>query len=396
MRVGAGGVRRLVRTALIVLPALGLGYAVLGSGLDRMSAANPALSATVPQAFRAAAWRSGAALDNAKGRSVAAREKATLAILADPMDAAASSSLGLARLKLREGVAAEAAFRVAGQLGWRDKTTQLYWMALSAASGAFPLAAQRADALLRQDARLREQPSLLAPLEATGEGRKALATRLAQRPVWFGDYWYKLYLLDPGQLANRSRMLDEPALRPPIMACADVRTMALLLVKSDLGRSRAILQRYCPRRIGDLLTDGGFEAAQLSNTSANGWQFTGEGGLDIRFESAGSAGKTVVVVSTLPMRQVFASQALELAPGRYRVSWRMPGKAVGIVLRLTCQQNAGHFLAATPKARDRLAANAEVGADCPLQWLDLAVDPGAGPVTVDDVKVERADHTNLH
>ena len=74
----------------------------------------------------------------------------------------------------------------------------------------------------------------------------------------------------------------------------------------------------------------------------------------------------------------------------------MPGKAAGIVLRLTCQQNAGHFLAATPKARDRLAANAEVGADCPLQWLDLAVDPGAGPVTVDDVKVERADYTNLH
>ena len=387
--------RRLVRAALIVLPALGLGYAVLGSGLDRMSAANPAFSAMVPQAFRAAAWRSGGALDIAGGRSVAARDKATRAILADPMDAAASSGLGLAQLKLHEGVAAEAAFRVAGQLGWRDKTTQLYWMALSAASGAFPLAAQRADALLRQDSRLREQPSLLAPLEATGEGRKALATRLAQRPAWSGDYWYKLHLLDPDQLANRALMLDEPALRPPAMACADVRAIAVSLAKSDLARSRSILQRYCARRGGVLLTDGGFEAAHLSNTSASGWQFTGEGGLDIRFESGGSAGKTVVVASTLPMRQVFASQALELAPGRYRVSWRMPGKAVGIALRLTCQQNAGEFLKAAPTGRDRLAATTEIGADCPLQWLDLAVDPGAGPVTVDDVKVERTDDGKL-
>ena len=386
--------RRLGRAALIVLPALGLGYAVLGSGLDRMSAANPAFSAMVPPAFRAAAWRSGGALDIAEGRSVAARDKATRAILIDPMDAAASSGLGLAQLKLHEGVAAEAAFRVAGQLGWRDKTTQLYWMALSAASGAFPLAAQRADALLRQDSRLREQPTLLAPLEATSPGRKALAARLAQRPAWFGEYWNKLYLLDPGQLANRARVLDEPALRPPVMACADVRTMAVSLVNSDPVRSRSILQRYCPRRGGVLLTDGGFEAARLSNAAASGWQFTGEGGLDVRIVSgAGPGGRAMAVSSALPMRQIFASQALELEPGRYRLGWRMPGMAgaatSGIAVRLTCQQNVGEYLALAPAGGDHLAASAQVPANCPLQWLDLAIDSGAGPLLVDDVTVAR-------
>ena len=385
---------RLSRAAVIVLPALGLGFAVLGSGLDRMSGSNPAFSAMVPQAFRAAAWRSGGALDLVQGRLGAARDKAMRAILADPMDAAASSGLGLARLKLHDGVAAEAAFRVAGQLGWRDKTTQLYWMALSAASGAFPLAAQRADALLRQDSRLREQPRLLAPLEATSAGRKALAARLAPRPAWFGDYWNKLYLLDPGQLANRARVLDEPALRPPIMACADVRTMAVSLVKSDLARSRSILQRYCPRRGGVLLSDGGFEEAQLSNTAASGWQFTGEGGLDVRIEQgAGPGGRAVAVTSALPMRRVFASQALALEPGRYRVGWRMVGRAgaatTGIAVRLTCQQNTGEYLVLAPAGGDRLTASAEVSADCPLQWLDLAIDSGAGPIAVDDVTVER-------
>ena len=226
----------LLRTALIFVPALALGYVALGSGLDRMSEGNPALSRMVPQAFRSAAWRGGAAQEIARGNLRAARDKSTRAVLTDPMNAASSSALGLVRLKLREGVAAEAAFRVAGQLGWRDQTTQLYWMALSAASGAFPLAAQRVDALLRQDTGLREQPAILAGLEATPGGRKALAVRLAMRPAWSGEYWNKLYLLAPAQLANRARVLDEPALRPPVMACADVQTMAGVLANPDPAR----------------------------------------------------------------------------------------------------------------------------------------------------------------
>ena len=384
----------LLRAALIVVPALALGYVALGSGLDRMSEGNSALSRMVPQAFRSAAWRGGGALDIARGNLSAARDKSTRAVLTDPMNAASNSGLGLVRLKLQEGVAAEAAFRVAGQLGWRDQTTQLYWMALSAASGAFPLAAQRADALLRQDASLREQPAILAALEATPGGRKALADRLAVRPAWFGDYWNKLYLLDPGQLANRARVLDEPALRPPVLACADVQTMAGALETRAAALSRSIRLRFCPMRGDGLLADGGFEAARLSNTSASGWQFAGAGGLDVRIETgAGFGSKVVVVTSSLPLRQVFASQSLELAPGRYLVVWRLPVRAgaasTRIAARLTCQQHSGDFLVPAPASGDRRAAPVEVARDCPRQWLDLAVDPGAGAVAVDDVTVER-------
>ena len=384
---------RLKRAALIVPLALGAGYAVLGSGLDRMSEANPALSDMVPHAFRAAAWRGASALDIAGGRVVAAGNNATQAILADPMEAASNSALGFARLQLHEGVAAEAAFRVAGQLGWRDKTTQIYWMTLSADSGAFPLAAQRADALLRQDVNLRTQPRLLAALEASRAGRNALAARLALHPEWAGGYWNVLHLLDPGQLANRARMLEEPALRPPVLACADVRTMAGALEKPDLTRSRAILEQFCHRPGNTLLADGGFEAAQLSNAAATGWQFTGEGGLDVRIDAgAGSTGKDVTVSSALAMRQVFASQALELRPGQYRLSWRMPGSAgntaPGIAIRLTCQQSTGDYLVPRPAGRERWKVSAEVREDCPLQWLELAIDAGAGPVAVDDVALE--------
>ena len=382
--------RRVVLTGPIILIALVAGYAALGSGLDRLSRDNLGLAGMVPEAFRANAWRGAGASDIALERYLAAGTNARRAVLADPIDAGSSSGLGLARLKLRLGVAAEAAFRVAGQLGWRDQTAQIYWMAVSADSGDFGLAAERADALLRQDQRLREQPALIAALEATEGGRKALAARLAQRPEWFGDYWNKLYLLSPPQLANRSLVLDQAALRPPIMRCDDIRTMTVALAEHrDTVRNQAIRARFCGKAVGALLADGGFEAAQLSSTAETGWQFAGEGGLDIRLQSSKPGGKAVVVASTLAQRQVFASQALQLVPGRYRITWRMPSLSSGIAARLTCRQGAGEFLAATPAGPDRVVSDVELGIDCPLQWLELAVDPGAGPIIVDDVTLTR-------
>jgi hypothetical protein len=377
-----------------MLPALALGYAALGSGLDRMSEGSPALARLVPQAFRAAAWRSGARLDLARGQLRAASDKSLGAILADPMDAGSSSGLGLARLKLKQGVAAEAAFRVSGQLGWRDQETQLYWMALSANSGAFSLAAQRADALLRQDASLREQPAVLAQLEASPAGRKALAERLVLHPAWAGDYWNKLYLLPPGQLANRARVLTEAPLRPPVLTCDDVQTMIGAIAVRDPPGSRFVRERYCSRIGGGLLVDGGFEAAQLSNVSGPGWQFAGAGGLDVRITPGlGQGGKAVTVASTLPLRQVFATQSIELPPGRYRIGWRIAGSAgaalSGLEVRLTCTQNGGDYLGSVSSGGDRWSASVEIAADCRQQWLDLAVDPGAGPITVDDVGIER-------
>jgi hypothetical protein len=387
-------VNSLIRAGVVILPALALGYAALGSGLDRMSEASPALATIVPQGFRAAAWRGGARIDLARGQLRAAADKSLRAILADPMDAGSSSGLGLARLKLKDGIAAEAAFRVAGQLGWRDQPTQLYWMALSANSGAFALAAQRADALLRQDSSLREQPAVLAQLETSPAGRTALAERLALHPAWANDYWNKLYLLNVGQLANRVLVLDEAALRPPVLSCADVQTLIGAIEAQEPARGRSIKARYCSSGVSQLLVDGGFEAAQLANVSGPGWQFAGAGGLDVRITTgARNVGKAVTVASTLPLRQVFASQALELPPGRYLVAWHLSGGAggstSGIQVRLTCTHDGGDYLVPMSAGAGRSAAAAAIAPGCRQQWLDLAIDPGVGPITVDDVTVDR-------
>ena len=165
-----------------------------------------------------------------------------------------------------------------------------------------------------------------------------------------------------------------------------------LLANRGARQGRAILDRYCAKSDGALLADGGFERARLAAAAPVGWQFIGAGGLDVRLEARpGSVGVAVEIDSALPQRQVFASQALQLGPGRYRLSWRSPGRdgagASRIVARLTCQQNTGDFPAATPAGSGRYAAIAQVGTDCPLQWLELAIDPGEGAVTVDDVRV---------
>ena len=384
---------RHMRAAAVTLVALAFGTAALGSGLDRMSAKNPALAGLVPQPFRANAWRGASAVALAGRHLPAAQAAATQAVRNDPVDAASASALGMARLAAGDGSGAAAAFRVAGQLGWRDRPTQLYWMAVATNSGDFAIAAERADALLRQDSRLREQPLLLAALERLPEGRRALAARLALRPEWFGDYWNKLFLLKPDQLFARARVLDEPALRPAAMTCLEVKPMtSALLANRGARQGRAILDRYCAKSDGALLADGGFERARLADAAPFGWQFTGAGGLDVRLEARpGRVGVAVEIDSALPQRQVFASQALQLGPGSYRLSWRSPGRdgagASRIVARLTCQQNTGDFPAATPAGSGRYAAIAQVGTDCPLQWLELAIDPGEGAVTVDDVRV---------
>lgn len=169
----------------------------------------------------------------------------------------------------------------------------------------------------------------------------------------------------------------------------------VLAARGEAERGRRITQRYCARGGGALLDDGGFEEARLADTSPHGWQFTGEGGLDVRIVPAGRSGRAVLVDSTLPDRRIFASQALQLAPGRYRLVWRVLDRGEGhkarVGVRLTCRQGAGPLLVAGPPSGDRFAAPAEVGPDCPLQWLDLAIEPGTGAVAVDDVTIARAD-----
>lgn len=382
--------RRRLGALALTLAALAAGYAAVASGLDRMSATRPALVRSVPEPFRSQAWRTVAALGLEQRNLPRALHAAERAVRADPLDPAASSALGQARLMLRDAAGAAAAFRVSARLGWRDRPTQAYWAAAAISAGDLDVAAQRFDSLLRQEPYMPEAYRLIADLEQTAAGRRALAARLATRPPWFSPYWTAVQGLRADQVAARVRVLDEPVLRDVRLTCDEARILAAgLLANGQAAEGERLAQRSCGRSSPGLLPDPGFERATLVNTIGPGWQFVGEGGLDVRLTgSPGMTGKAAVVASTLPMRRVFAGQWVQLAAGRYRVGWRardLAGRASDrIAVRLACNAGEGDPVTARRVAADRFTGEATLATPC-LARLELALRRGDGAVAVDDV-----------
>ena len=390
---------RLARNASLTVLALGLATLAWGSGFDRMTRAAPQLAQNVPEALRAHAWRAEAtrALEQNPSR---AEVLAAHAVVADPIDPASASLLGAARFARSDGPGAAAAFRVAGALGWRDQETQLYWMLAALQASDYPVATERLDALLRQAPNYPQGAVLLGQLGATPAGRAALAKRLAARSNWFHVYLSTFDGVSPAQLADRAAVLDEPAMAPAKVTCSEIGPLTGALYGQDRAvEARRLWRSHCGAREA-LLADGGFDAARLNETSPFAWQFMGEGGLDLRLDpteqGAGrsNAGQALVAASTLPQRRVIAVQSVQLEAGRYRLAWRARdaggAPTARIAARLTCKRGEGAWPESAVHSDDLRTALAEVSPGCAVQWLELALDPGSGAVSLDEVSLTPA------
>ena len=387
---------RLARNASLTALALGLATLAWGSAIDRMTRAAPALARIVPEPLRANAWRAEATLA-LQQKSRSAEALAMRAVMADPIDPASSSLLGAARFAQADGPGAAAAFRVAGTLGWRDQPTQLYWLLAALQATDYRVATERLDALLRQAPNYPQGGMLLGQLGATPGGRAALAERLAARSNWFHVYLTTFDGVSPAQLADRAAVLDEPALAPAKVTCTEIGPLAGALYGQDrAGEARRLWRSHCGAREA-LLADGGFDAARLNETSPFAWQFMGEGGLDLRLDPAAkgagrsNVGQALVAASTLPQRRVIAVQSVQLGAGRYRLAWR--ANAAGgaptarITARLTCKRGEGAWPESAVRSDGRRTALVAVPPGCPVQWLELALDPGSGAVTLEEVRL---------
>ncbi len=382
---------RRIRNASLTALALGLAALAWGSGLDRMSRASPALAQVVPTPLRANAWRVEAML-SLQRQSNSAEALAGRAVLADPVDPASTSLLGTARFANGDAPGAAAAFTVAGALGWRDQPAQLYWLLAALDAREYAVATERLDAVLRQAPNYPQSPALLGRLGATPEGRAALAERLAARTGWLHVYLATFEGVTADQLAERALVLEQPAMDRARISCAEIGPLAsALYTQNRASAARRLWRSHCGAG-NALLVDGGFEAARLDETSPFAWQFQGLGGLDLRLEpDAGGSGQVLVAGSSLPRRQIVATQALQLAPGRYRLVWsaRDAGGVLSprIATRLTCKRGEGPWLESVPLRDSGHGTLPLVSSECPLQWLELGLDPGNGAVTIDDVSL---------
>ncbi len=250
-----------------------------------------------------------------------ALEEATRFVKTDPLDPAATATLGSALLLSQSYEDATRSFLVAGQLGWRDVTTQIFWLQTSLQLGDLNTAAQRLNALLRMG--FTEGPTLdgLLKMEATAEGRQAIANIvIEQRPAWTDFIYTSASRLDGEAFSNRMALLTQikadgtggncTLASPPISALRragrlhDAETMNAIACKSS-GSAK--------------IANGDFEA----NTPSP-WSFTGASGLEasIRPAPAPLNGHALYISSSLSRTVHVATQPLALQPGAYQISWK--------------------------------------------------------------------------
>jgi hypothetical protein len=380
------------------LACLGYGALALGSGLDRLSLGRPELAARVPARFASEALRSQGAWLIGQGQARAALVKGEAAVRGAPLDPGSTALLGIARFRVGDGPGAERAFRIAGQLGWREEFTQTYWMGRALEIGDWRIAAMRLDALLRQRPALLAERRLLDPLEGNPAGRAALAERILTGPNWLRPYTAASGDAPRSVLLLRAQVLGEVAARKGLIGCEMVAPLVERLVGQAAELEAATLWRqHCPGAATALVYDGQFAAASLQqDRSQFAWSFVGQSDANLLLEPAGKGAAQRLVIDTTASRpRQIARQMVLIAPGAYRLSWTAENPDGGpsdlVAAALGCKQVSGDWLTARfDRAAGRWVAAVTTDSACKTHWLSFGVVGRSGTVRLGDVRLEPA------
>ncbi len=380
------------RLLLSTLPLACL-IAAWGSGMDRASADAPTLERLVPEPMRAQADRSAGAMALVRGDLPRALAFAEDAVRRDPGEALGNSLLGTARAMTGDMAGAEAAFRVAAQRGWRDRLTQLYWFDAAMSAGDVERAALRADALLRGEPLLPVADELLTPLEASAEGRAALAARLSEKPGWSGAYFRSRSDPDPAMLQHRVQVALAAAERGSPLDCDMLADFSSMLIRSGMRRDAEQLRKAsCPHSAGnpgaDMLVDGGFEQlAGKQSGGAFGWSKFASGDMAVEVIEQAKGDHAVTARNSASVTRLMLSQAIDLPAGTWRVKANAMAAPGSLVASLDCDGQARR-----PSRVEGDLAGAgqllQVGT-CERAVLGIWLRPGEGEATLDDIKIER-------
>jgi hypothetical protein len=378
----------VTRAAALAGCALFVAVAV-GNGFDRIAASYPARAPAVPRLFAAQSLgpRGDAALlahDPATAATLGARY-----VDAAPLDPSASALLGAGRLVAGDPAGAEAAFRVAGQLGWRVGVTQRYWLARALQLGDWRVGAQRLDALLRQQPTLVKEVGLLLPFEVDPAGRAELLARMALRPDWLGHYAADQEDLPDDAVTRRAGVLIDLARAGVAVGCPAARQLvAVLVARGAVGVAQQLWRAQCGGGPG-LIHDPHFAQASLTEAqSPLEWEIGASSDLELAF-SADSGPRQLTVRGPARAPQLIARQFVVLAPGRYRVSWRSAAGG-GIEAGLGCRaDNPTPLPASFNPASGRWQAELTADAACAGRWLSFSIRPGVNADSLGEVSLDK-------
>jgi len=310
-------------------------------------------------------------------------------IITDPLDSRIVGLLGRARLLAGDEAAAETAFRVSGELGWRDPNTQIYWMGEALKVGDTKVAAERLDALLRQFPNFEARDQLIAALFQSPDGKTELAKRLKLAPSWTEVFTNPSKDLPAEEVVGRGEVMR--LVRRGVFECAKSTRLVNSLIALDLVRDATALWRTNCLGPTSLIYDGGFESIDTTQTTGGfDWQLSNRGDVDIQVEGATPGSRrlqvTVNAANTVPV----LSQLVVLSPGTYRLTWRNPdteaSAARAISVSLSCKLGISNALPGAPDdmAKDSYGQNFKLDSACSAQRLVFWLAPKA-PVHLDDV-----------
>ena len=382
------------------LTAALLAYALLaiGSGADRLSAGQPDLAAKVPELFAAEAIRTAGAEALAAGQANRAAKLGALALASAPTDPQSAAMFGAGRLASGDSIAADRAFRIAGQLGWRVPITQSYWMGQALEAGNYDIAALRLDALLRQQPALLRQRQLTDPMERNPAGRSALVKRMALAPVWLSYYTGDVSDLPADVLLQRADVLNDAARDGLVLGCEQIAPIASVLVGVNHARAGSGLWRqHCPASGNGLVSDKDLTTLDIAaKPSAFSWEMVGNGELSLSVQPSGDGrGQRLVIEGVADVPRVVLAQLVVVDPGRYVLSWRAgdgQGKASDHILAaLSCPNENPVWLTSTLDRNAKLwRAPVQVDGPCQAPKLTFAAAPGEGRVWLEQISMVRA------
>ena len=359
-------------------------FAVLAffSGADRYTEFQPAAVRLVASPFRSDAALIEASRELSRGEYGAAKDHAVEAISASPMDARGLALLGAAQELSGEGDAARESFAAAGRLGSREPLTQAYFFASALREGDAGQAATHLDAILRANPEFSPAQSYLALLEASPEGRAALAERLR------GDArWSRAYLasgsLPVETLRQRAAFLSEAGGQVPRIGCEQILAMVRsLTVRGYRGEAEKLAAAQCPQAVpSGSIADAEFEDLGSAEEAPFGWRRHASG--DVRVSRLGGDRARVELENRSSVTRLVLSQPVSFAPGRYRLEVKVDGPGgQRVAASLDCGNPRRPSL-----RRDRVDREGWVveAGKCPDALLGIWLRPGSGRVVLDRV-----------
>ncbi len=383
--------RRLAGAAILAVFAIVYSVLAFGNGIDRVSLKRSVDASMVPKPLQAQVLRQQAMASLQANQFDVAIEHARNAVLHAPLEPASSSMLGLAYYLAGKPAQAEAAFTVAGRLGWRDFPTQGYWLDRSLAQGDYQSAVARLDAIMRTNPQLPESRQWLTRIEAVEEARRELLIRLAEGPDWLGNYVASAGELDSARFAVRMDLIEATAAMGHRPGCQDsLDTINAMASRGGrYAEARRLWKVSCAReRTSALIANSDFAYDQGELLTPFDWSLPGAGGLS----SAIVNGRLELRNDTLAEVEA-ARQFVLLPPGRYRFGWqaRVDGNAEALqrLVRLYCP--GGNDLVAEAgvsagAASGHFAAVVDVPAGCMPQRLAITAPENSGAIEIDAIE----------